>query len=151
MKLTWFWQATIAMLLLVPAWIGIAMVSRTSNVRGEVAAFLYMFGLVIGTFVFLTSRSTPIFSGGRSMWILLALGMIVGAAANMFLFRAVVSAPNAGLPVAIANAGSVLLFLVTFLIARFAPSLVPVQTFQWPQLVGILLTVIGVGLIALRP
>jgi drug/metabolite transporter superfamily protein YnfA len=81
---------------------------------------------------------------------MLLLGLTFGATVNILIFRAVASAPNPGLPVAIANVASVGVFLVAALLARWAPNYFDsVKTDGWSFL-GVVLTVIGAALIAIR-
>ena len=100
-KLTWFWEAVFAMMLLIPAWLGLSGFSRAWNVRGEVALLWYMVGVIIGVGVFTLKTTSVIPEQSNAVWWLLGLGLFVGSVANILSFRAVAQAPNPGLPVAI--------------------------------------------------
>ncbi|MEK7623746.1 MAG: hypothetical protein AAB408_03710 [Patescibacteria group bacterium] len=150
MKLTWFWEAFLAMILLVPAWLGLAGFSRVWNIRGEVALLWYMLGVIIGVAFFTAKSSSIIPENSVAIWWLIGLGIFVGAVANILVFRAVAHAPNAGLPIAITGSASVFVFLSTIFLAHFFPKFFVVQNFDWLRFGGIVLTMIGIGLISIR-
>lgn len=147
--LTWFWQAVLATVLVIPAWLGITFAGKFWHIRGDVILLWYNVGVVIGASAWIFFSRAPLATSSRSFWIVL-LGLTLGAAVNILIFRAVATAPNPGLPVAIHSASSVVLFLATFVLAFFLPKYVTAGTFSWKELCGIFLTMTGVALISLK-
>jgi len=146
----WLGQSVIAMLCLIPAWLAIGFFDRNYQVRPEVFLIWYFLGVAITSVLFGGSSLNAIVPSKEIVGAILLIGLTVGAIANILLFRAVIVAPNPGLPVAIANVASVGVFLAAALLSRWLPSYFnSVKTDGWAFL-GVVLTVIGASLIAIR-
>jgi hypothetical protein len=79
---------------------------------------------------------------------ILAIGMVFGAFANGSLFQAVSLAPNPGLPPVIYATSSVLVFVLSALLANTLPALFnPVST-EPGRVAGLLLVLAGLYLLA---
>ena len=146
----WLGQSVIAMLCLIPAWLAIGFFDRNYQVRPDVFLIWYFLGIAVTSVLFGGSPLNAIVPSGKLVGAMLLIGLTIGAIANILLFRAVVGAPNPGLPVAIANVASIGVFLIAALLSRWAPSYFnSVKTDGWSFL-GVILTVIGASLIAIR-
>lgn len=147
----WLGQSVVAMLCLVPAWLAIGFFDRNYQVRPDVFLIWYFLGIIITSVLFGGSSLNAVVPSGKLVVVaILLIGFTIGAIANILLFRAVAGAPNPGLPVAIANVASVGVFLVAILLSRWAPNYFnAVKTDGWSFL-GVVLTVIGAALIAVR-
>lgn len=146
----WLGQSMIAMLCLIPAWLAIGFFDKHYQVRPDVFLIWYLLGIAITSALFGGTPLPAIVSAGRAAWAILLIGLTIGAAANILLFRAVAAAPNPGLPVAIANAASVGVFLVAALLAKSAPASFPAVKADGWSFLGVVLTVIGAAIIAIR-
>ena len=152
-KSPWVAQSFLAMLLLCPAWLAIAFFKRNLDIDGKVFLLWYFTGSIIGGLasqLSLGATFATLAPSAETVVAMLFVGIFFGAAANSLLFDAVSSAPNAGLPVALANAASVLVFLASLALAAFLPRYFDGGRFVMKDLLGIILTVAGVGLIAIR-
>ena len=149
MTANWFPQSIIAMLLLIPAWLAIGFFDRNYAVRSDVFLIWYFLGVAITSFLGIRSIDALVPSAKLDSLMLL-VGLTIGAFANILLYRAVAGAPNPGLPVAIANVASIGVFLTAALLGRLAPRYFdPVQVDGW-SLTGVILTVAGASIIAIR-
>jgi uncharacterized membrane protein AbrB (regulator of aidB expression) len=146
------WTIFIALFCLVPAWFAIGFFDRNYQVRPNVFLIWYFLGGALTSVFFGGSSLSAIMPSWKLVLAMLLIGLTVGGGANILLFRAVADAPNPGLPVAIGNGASVVVFLVAILLSRWAPSssyFNPVEADPWSFL-GVLLTVIGASIIAIR-
>ena len=149
-NLNWFWQSVIAMIFLVPAWRSIGFFNSNFQVRPEVFLTWFALGIAIASGLFGAPSLGSLLPSWRVACTILLLGLILGGVANIQIFRAVDSAPNPGLPVAIANVASVGVFIVAALLAKWMPDYFDhVKTDPWAFL-GIFLTIIGATLISIR-
>lgn len=148
----WLGQSLIALLCLVPAWLAIGFFDRNYHVRPDIFLIWYMLGIALGSALFGRGGSSlgAIVPSWRIVGAMLLVGLTLGTTANVLLFRAVGSAPNPGLPVALSNAASIGVFLAAALLAQWAPTYFSaVKTDGWSFL-GVALTVIGAALIVIR-
>lgn len=148
--MSWFYQSTVAMLLAVPVYILISFFGY-KGIRPEIILGWYFFGNAITALLFSGRMGTIIPSLGV-VSILLLLGVTIGGASNIFYFRALANenTPNPGLPVAIANAASVFVFLFSILLSKWLPGYFKLMKLDLWALAGIVLTVIGISIIAVR-
>jgi drug/metabolite transporter (DMT)-like permease len=86
----------------------------------------------------------------KSVAAILLIGGTIGAISNILLFRAVTIAPNPGLPVAIVNATSIGVFLAAGLLSKLAPNYFNSEKIDAWSLFGIILTIVGTSIIAIR-
>lgn len=148
--MNWFVQSLISMLCLIPTYLAIGFFDKNYQVRPDVFLIWYFLGNVITSAFFRGLSSNTIIPSGKLVGMILLIGLTIGAIANILLFRAVSSAPNPGLPVAIVSATSIGVFLIAVLLSRWAPNhFNSVKTDVWSFL-GIVFVVIGVSLIAIK-
>jgi protein involved in polysaccharide export with SLBB domain len=138
------------MLCLIPAWLAIGFFNRNYQVGSDVFLIWYFLGIVIAS-AFLRGQSlNAIIPSWKIVGTILLVGLTFGAVSNILLFRAVATAPNPGLPVAIANVASVGVFLAAAVLSRWAPKYFNVVKIDGVALVGVALVVAGASLIAIR-
>lgn len=150
MSMGWLGQSFLAVAFLIPVWLAIGFFDRNHQVKPDVFVVWYFLGVAIAS----------AFAGGHSLrtiapslglvCTLLVIGVVAGGLANIPLFRAVVSAPNPGLPVAIANTASVGVFFLAWLLGRWVPKYFATVTMDGWALLGVVLVVSGASIIALR-
>lgn len=153
LRISWFGLSLLGLVLVTPGWLAIAFFGKNFHFRGEVSLIWYGLGMVVGTVLFLLSRKTSGSALVPGMWPVIGLfliGIVFGSLANMAIFRAVETAPNAGLPVAISNVSSILVFLAAILLARLAPKYFEAATFNPYHLLGIMLALAGITIISLK-
>ena len=147
---SWLSQSIMSMLCLIPAWLAVGFFDRNYQVKPEIFLIWYLLGTVIACTFFGGSPLDAMVPSGKLVGAILFIGFTIGAIANILLFRAVAGAPNPGLPVAITGAASVGVFIVAALLSRCAPGYFDsVKTDGW-SLLGVILTIAGTSLIAIR-
>ena len=144
----WVVQSLVAMLIISPIWVAIGFFDKNFHVKPDVFLIWYFLGVVVTT-LFLGESPAKSFVLPLKVFCLLLFIGLVGGVANMLLFWAVASAPNPGLPVAIGNGASVGSFLLVILFSRLAPNYFNTAKFDGVSFLGIILTVIGITIIAL--
>lgn len=147
---TWFGQAMTATLFLIPGWLAIGFFERNFQVKPDVFLVWYALGMAITATWLGESPLQALVTSWRVVGMILLVGFTVGGVANILLFQAVGRAPNPGLPVAIASAASVGVFLVGALLSVWLPRYFDsVKVDAW-SLIGLVLTITGVSIISIR-
>ncbi len=121
----WLKETLIGLVFLVPAILSIGFFKRTFNISADVFIIWYYLGIVITLLLAtkLTGGSLSKFISSP-VWVLLgivAIGLTVGAGANIFTFRAYANSPNPGIVQAIQEAAVPLIFILTIFLAWLAP------------------------------
>lgn len=151
--MNWLSQSLLATGLLIPCWIAIGFFEKNYGVKSDVFLIWYFIGSIL-TWVWMSSSGGSNLSGVLpSFWVALSIllvGATLGAGANLLLFRAVETAPNPGVPVAISSFASVGLFLISILLAKVLPGYFSSVKFDTQSLIGVILTVVGVSTLALK-
>jgi hypothetical protein len=147
--MNWLLESFVAMLLLVPAWLAIGFFDRNFGAKGDVFVIWYCLGIVTAAVAYKGSLSAVVPSVKVAGAIYL-IGLTIGAAANILLFRAAGNAPNPGLAVAISNVAAVGVFLAALLLARYLPKYFATPRSDGWSLLGVLLVSIGAAIIAAR-
>ena len=151
----WFAKALVAMLGMAVAWIFIGLfMGRHFAVKPEVILICYYTGIVSGSLSLLLPTRLLAWSDfmvrpGVTLCALL-LGLTLGATLNILFFNGLSQAPNQGLAVAVLNFAPVVIFLATLGLARALPTLFQSGSVHWWQVLGLLLSIIGVTLIAIK-
>lgn len=147
---TWFFKSVLATLSIVPCFLAIPFFK--SKLGMDPLAFLvWYFGataLSIATVLSLSGRASELLPSGSVVLGAGAIGLTFGALANGFLFQAVGIAPNPGLPPVIYASSSIVVFLLSALLANSMPSLFRPVSAELGRLSGIVLVVSGLYLLA---
>lgn len=146
----WFTKSLLATLAIVPSFIAIPFFRRHFGVDPLVFVLWYFGGTALSIALFLSvGRGLQAIAPPLPALVgILAIGMIFGAFANGSLFQAVSLAPNPGLPPVIYATSSVLVFLLSALLANALPALFnPVST-ELSRVAGLLLVLGGLYLLA---
>jgi hypothetical protein len=146
----WLMQSLIGMLILVPGWLAIGFFGRNYQLSSDIFVVWYFLGGGVGAALF---GRTPFASLIPSGWVVASaflLGVLICGSSNILIFRAVASAPNPGLPVAIINASSILVFFASAGLAWIAPRFFDAVTIDLRSFIGVVLTIAGVAFIAIR-
>lgn len=148
--LGWVGMSLIAMVMIIPSWLGPGFFEKNFHIRPEVFMIWYFVGVVLGSFSFLTFRGISVVPSFPAWILILGIGLTLGSIVNILLFAAVPIAPNPGLPPAIVNVSSVGIFIAAFLLWRVLPAYFPKVQFDIYHLVGMLVTIGGLYLMV-RP
>ena len=145
----WVIQSLAAMLILSPIWVAIGFFDKNFQVKPDVFLIWYFLGVVATTLFLGESHAKSFMLPWKVLSLLLFVGFL-GGVANILLFLAVAGAPNPGLPVAIGNGVSIGSFLLVLLFSRWAPSYFNEAKFDAISFLGVVLTVVGIAIIAFR-
>jgi len=152
-SLSWIEKSLIATFCLVPILLTVGFLGKNYQVRAEVTMLWYFFGILIGALVIMWrlniingSDLVPTFP----LLLVALMGVVFGAISNIFLFQAISVAPNPGLPIAFVNTASVIVFVFAPLLATVLPVYFNQVRFDLYHLLGIVLTITGITIIALK-
>src|SRR4051812_14969498 len=120
--MSWLCQSLVAVLCLIPVWLAIGFFEKNFQIKPQVFVIWYFLGVVITSALCGGGTLSSLMPSFKSVGGVLLVGLTLGAIASILLFRAIGSAPNPGLPVAMSNVASVGVFLVAALLSRWAPS-----------------------------
>lgn len=150
--MSWLTQSIIALLLLVPCWFSIGFFQKSYQIRPEVTVIWYYLGVFAGGIAGapFTQISIHDLIPNQIFLSILLVGLILGSAANILLFTAVTTAPNPGLPVAIANTSALLVFLLAPILSSAFPENFNSVVFDARSFWGIALTLAGLYLISTK-
>jgi drug/metabolite transporter (DMT)-like permease len=140
------------MVVIVPAWLAIGFFASRYQIKSDVFLVWYFGGTIIGTLLLGGVLKNPqvFFPSPKGVAAMLAVGVGLGTIANVFLYKAIAIAPNPGLPIAVVNAASVLVFLASLALARLLPRDFSATKFDLWHLCGIALTLVGIVIISGR-
>lgn len=150
---TWIWKSIIALIVIIPTWLSIGYFEKKYHIKAEVNMVWYFTGMTIGStlaILYFNLAQPSDFKLSIPKLSILLMGLTLGAAANTLLFGSIPQAPNPGLPIGIVNTSSVFVFLISVALAKFIPEYFPLAKIDAWQLLGILLTIAGIGLITLK-
>lgn len=150
MKENWIVQSVVAMLCFVPVWLANGFLNRNYQIRPDVFLVWYLLGVIVTTIIFGGLSFNIVAPSGKLVVTMLLFGLTTGAVANILLFRAVLNAPNPGLPLAIVNVTSIVVFFAAVLLFQLAPKYFNSAKIDVWSFLGVALTVIGASLIAIR-
>ena len=113
----------------------------------------YVLGMLLGASVgmlCLNRISGEDFIPTGSLIMIAMMGLVFGTSTNILLYQAIAEAPNPGLPMACFNTSSLIAFIIAPLLAFALPRYFDRTIFNMYHFTGILLTIVGVCLIALK-
>lgn len=146
----WYLKSIVAMLLMTPFMILANAFGRMGNKPEAMMLYWFVATFIgIGFWMVHTGQVKDLVPN-KQLVLLFLIGIACGAVSNILLIKAIVEASNPGLPVAIVGTNSLVIFLVTPLLALFVPKYFQHVRFDWISLFGILLVVGGIFLITIR-
>jgi len=146
----WYMKSVVAMLLMTPFFILANAFGRLGN-KPEAMMFYWFVATFIGIgFWMVYTGQVKDLVPNKQLMILFAIGIACGAVGNILIVQAIVESSNPGLPVAIVGTNSLVIFMLTPLLAVVAPKYFQHIRFDWISLLGILLVVGGIFLISIK-
>ncbi len=145
----WLTCAILATLGISPVMILTGVAQRNFGIASDVTAALWMGGVTLGIigWIVTNGRGSELITLSPMLVSIFIFSLVVGAAANILLFQALVSAPNPGLVLGVLNTNALLAFLLAPLLAYVLPQFFPSWEFAWQHGIGIVMVVTGLGLI----
>lgn len=150
MSSNWITQSFLSVAFLIPAWLAIGFFGRNYQVRPEVFLVWYFAGVVLATVFCGIPAGQTLIPSWQIVIAMACVGVFVGGVANIALFRAMAQVPNSGLPLAISNLASVGVFLASIVLGHLLPQWFERAKADPIAFLGVLLTALGVSLIAIR-
>lgn len=150
---SWYVQTLVAVALLVPGWLALAFFQRNFSLSSSTVLVLYTLGMIIGIVSWHVWQNKTLVSFfpaiGLSLTVIMS-GILFGAYGNVLMVNSIDRAPNPGLPIAIGSTASILVFVATLVLAYFFPRFFNQASIHWQHVTGILLTILGVSLVAIK-
>ncbi len=149
-SLGWTGKAVASALGVVPVFLAIPFFAKNFQVRPEAFMPWYFLGaaLGVGSWICLDGRAADLFRGREIVLPIVAIGLTFGAVTNYTLFQSIGFAPNPGLPPVIFGSASIVLFVLSAVLANQLPQFFnPVRT-DLDRILGILLVLAGLFLVA---
>lgn len=152
--MNWLTQSVLHVILVVVPWLSIGFFKDNFGVKPDVFVVWYYVPIMIATVLLALWNGDDLAKFAPPVWVavsIFVIGLTFGAAANLLLFHAVANAPNPGIPVAIGNGASILVFFVAAGLAVVAPKYFHAARIDIWSVAGLGLVVAGVLVFALRP
>ena len=146
----WLAQASIAALCLVPTWLAIGFFKRNYGVSTDIFLVWYFVGVIVATTVTGVSNGSSFVPQASVVGAIVLVGLTFGAAANILVFRAVASAPNPGMALAIVQTANVGVFFASIYLGRVLREYFDPSKADCISMLGTLLVIAGVTLIVVR-
>jgi hypothetical protein len=151
--MSWFSKALVAIGFLTPVWLAIPAVKKVAGVSAGVFGVWYFPAVGLGMAVMMLAGG-PIASGmippAGILALIVAMGLVTGAAGNLLLFEAVESAPNPGMAVSMTQLTALSVFFASIALARWWPDIFPKPEADWRAALGILMITAGVAVMKIR-
>jgi hypothetical protein len=147
---TWFVKSLLATVSIVPSFIAIPFFKHKFGIDPLVFVVWYFGGTAMCTAAILVigGRGGELLPTPAALIAIIAIGMIFGAMANGLLFQAVGLAPNPGLPPVVYATSSVIVFVLSALLATSFPALFRPVSADFSRLIGVVLVLGGLYLLA---
>ncbi|MCH8888968.1 hypothetical protein IID26_00895, partial [Patescibacteria group bacterium] len=134
----WTTKSIIAMFLLVPFFLLIPTLSKHFGLRSETGMLMWFFGTVVGIVVWsLYTNQLEILSIKAPALLVLLMGIVFGAAANILLGQSMVVAPNPGFPIAIISGNIAIIIILAPILAYFIPQFFDVEKITFLRGAGV--------------
>ena len=156
LKMHWLLATFLSVFAMIPAWMAPNFLKRNFGVDLVPFMFWYYSALCVALLVCLKvtteegeffAKLTPSYGPVLSIFV---FGLTIGFVGNITTFVAVTEAPNPGLPQAIKNLQTVGLLFVSLWLGNLLPQYFKEGKVDFWQMVGVLLTVSGASIIAIR-
>jgi hypothetical protein len=147
---SWFLKSLMATVLIVPAFIAIPFLKFKYGIDPLVFLAWY-FGstaISITAYLLFMGKASELIPPWQQLLAIIFIGVFFGAVANGSLFQAVGVAPNPGLPPVIYATSSMVIFLLSAVLATTFPTLFKPATFEISHLSGIFLILLGLYFLA---
>lgn len=147
----WVVKSLIATVIAVPFFLVAGVFGRVFKTAPESMIFYWLLGSAIGIAIYLkaTGKSSLLLPNTQLI-IIAVMGLIIGAWANILLFQAIVASPNPGIPMTILGSNSAIVFVLGPLLAIILPKYFQYMKFDTYHMIGIILTVVGVGILSIH-
>jgi hypothetical protein len=123
--------------------------AKNFNLNSDLTIFTWMFGSGVGIIFFSPHvNATSLSAHPLQVTLLLALGLTVGAFANIAIGRVALEAPNPALPFAIINASTAIVYATTALLAIVAAKWFGNANVSVRGCIGIMIVLVGLYLIS---
>lgn len=148
----WATKAVLSMLCMVPMFM-MPKIVKPYGVAPEAVSFFYGASGLVGVFLWLAfTNKLSILSVDMGPKLIIAVpGFFFGAAASIFMYQALATAPNPGFVVPILNCATIVLVLIGILLSTVAPDKFPEVSLNYKQTIGLMMAFVGVALVVLFP
>jgi hypothetical protein len=146
----WLAKAALATLAVTPVFVAIPYLKRNHAIDPLVFLAWYFGATAVSVAAFLAIAGRGAELAPRPLVIaaIVAIGLTLGATANGLLFQAVTLAPNPGLPPVVYATSSMIVFVLSVLLAALFPQLFVTVSSDPVRLSGIALVIAGLFLLA---
>ncbi|MDH3347200.1 MAG: hypothetical protein OEM02_03755 [Desulfobulbaceae bacterium] len=156
--LGWLGKSIIATLLATPFIVFWSVFVKT-GAKPEAMICTWFTGCIIGIllialkvgFVRVGDLSIKDFLPTIPLLIILVMGILLGAYANVLLSQAMSSAPNSALPFALFGLSSAVAFILSPVVSAAFPKLFYSANFSWVNFLGLVLLAVAVSMIVYQP
>lgn len=147
----WVAKSLVATIIAVPFLLVAGVFGRVFKTSPESMIFYWLTGSAIGIAIYLKAigKSNLLLPNTQLVTVAI-MGLIIGASANILLFQAVVASPNPGIPMTILGSNSAIAFILGPLLAIILPKYFQHMEFDIFHMLGIMLTIIGVGILSMH-
>jgi len=148
---SWSWvvKTLVAVGLMAPLATLMVFFNKRFGVSGEAFFFAWIVGVGVAFICFAETSSTistrELVKPLMPFLVVLAMGVLLGGVANVFLAQSIPAAPNPGLPWAIFSINTPLAYLLSYWMSKVSPANFPPVEFSWINFGGIVF--LGIGLV----
>lgn len=147
----WVMKSLMATIIAVPFLLTAGVFGRVFKVQPEAMIFYWLLGSAAGIGVYLLAiGKVSMLSMNTQLSTVAIMGLVIGSLANILLFQAIVASPNPGMPMTIMGSNSAIAFVLGPLLAFFLPKYFQYMRFDSLHLIGIVLTIVGVGILSIH-
>lgn len=149
----WFFKSVLAAASVTPIFLAIPLYKHRFGIDPLVFTAWYLLGAAVGNVaVWLhTADAAALLPSLGVLAAILGIGVVGGTLANGLLAQSVTLAPNPGLPPVIYATASLIVFVLSAVLARHLPELFKPVSAEPTRLAGIGLVLVGLWLLASRP
>lgn len=147
---SWLSQSLVSALLLIPAWLAIGFFDRNYQVKPETFLIWYLPGVIALAVLFQQSPLKALIPSFGIVCAILLIGLVLGGISNILIFRAVINAPNPGLPLVLLNITNVGVYLIAAPLSRWLPNYFNTVKLDVWTFLGVILVIVGASIIAVR-
>lgn len=147
----WVAKSLIATVMSVPFLLVAGVFGRVFKIAPESMIFYWLAGSMTGIAIYLrVTGKADLLVPNKQLITVAVMGLIMGSSANILLFQAIVASPNPGIPMTILGSNSAIVFILGPLLAIMLPRYFQYMKFDIIYMLGILLTITGVGILTLH-